>query len=53
MRSEMFRFFSSRFRVDKYKESCARITVGRDFRIANCFTLECSSYGYIKADRST
>ena len=49
----MFRFFSSRFKFDKYKESCARITVSRDYKIANCFTLECSSYGYIKKDRTT
>lgn len=28
-RSEMFRFFSSRFRLDKYKENCARIQIGK------------------------
>ena len=50
-RSEMFRFYSCRFRKqDKssnYKESCARMAIGRQFSIANCFTLECSSFGYI------
>jgi len=35
--------------MEKYKENCARITVGRSFNIANCFTLECSSYGYIQS----
>jgi hypothetical protein len=47
-RSEMFRFYSCRFRMEKYKENCARIAIGRQFSIANCFTLECSSYGFIQ-----
>lgn len=52
-RTEMFRFFSSRFRFEKYKQSCSRITIGRLYNIVNCFTLECSSYGYINQERQT
>lgn len=46
-RSPMFRFYSCRFRLEKYKESCARMAIGRQFGLANCFTLECSAHGYI------
>jgi hypothetical protein len=48
-RSEMFRFYSCRFRIerDAYKDNCARMMIARQFNIANCFTLECSSFGYI------
>mmetsp|Transcript_35080 Transcript_35080/g.34102 ORF Transcript_35080/g.34102 Transcript_35080/m.34102 type:complete len:437 (+) Transcript_35080:907-2217(+) len=52
-RSEMFRYFSCRFRVDKYKEHCARITIGKVYNLVNSFTLECSSYGYLTKDRLT
>lgn len=56
-RSEMFRFYSCKFfRTDfpRGKETCARVTIARQFNITNCFTLECSSYGYIsKNSRAT
>lgn len=56
-RSQMFRFYSCKFfRTDfqRGKENCARVTIGKQFNITNCFTLECSSYGYIsKNSRAT
>ncbi len=53
-RTEMFRFYSCRFRAEKYKENCARITINKQFNIAHCFTLECSAYGYYSREtRST
>jgi hypothetical protein len=64
-RSEMFRFYSCKFFRTDFparggggggigKETCARVTIGRQFNITNCFTLECSSYGYIsKNSRAT
>jgi hypothetical protein len=56
-RSEMFRFYSCKFfRTDfiRSKETCARVTIGKQFNITNCFTLECSSYGFIsKENRAT
>jgi hypothetical protein len=52
-RTEMFRFFSCKFKVEKYKENCARIAIWRDFNITNCFTIESSSFGFINKDRET
>ena len=52
-RTEMFRFFSCKFKIEKYKENCARIAIWRDFNITNCFTIESSSFGFINKDRET
>jgi len=52
-RTEMFRYYSCRFRVEKYKESCARLTINKQFHISNCFTLECSSFGYFRRETRT
>ena len=52
-RTEMFRFFSCKFKVEKYKENCARIAIWRDINITNCFTIESSSFGFINKDRET
>ena len=49
-RSEMFRFYSCKFRIERNKENTARVTIGKQFNIANCFTLECSSFGYFKKE---
>jgi len=51
--TEMFRYYSCRFRSERYKESCARITMGKIFNVVNCFCLECSSFGFISKDRVT
>lgn len=52
-RTEMFRFFSCKFKIEKYKENCARIAIWRDFNITNCFTIEASSFGFISKNRET
>jgi len=52
-RTEMFRFFSCKFKVEKYKENCARIAIWRDFNVTNCFTIETSSFGFLNKDRDT
>jgi hypothetical protein len=49
----MFRYFSCRFKLEKYKLNCARIALWRDFAITNVFTIETSSYGYINNNRDT
>jgi len=46
-RTEMFRFFSCKFKIEKYKENCARIAIWRDFDITNCFTIETSAFGFL------
>lgn len=52
-RTDMFRFFSCRFRIEKYKENCARIAIWRDFNITNCYAIEASSFGFLNRDRET
>lgn len=52
-RTDMFRFFSCKFRIEKYKENCARIAMWRDFNITNVYTVEASSYGFISRERET
>ena len=51
--SEMFRYYSCKFKLEKYKESCARIALWRDFNILNTFTIESSVFGYLSKDRQT
>ena len=52
-RTEMFRFFSCKFKIEKYKENCARIAIWRDFDVTNCFTIEASALGFLNHDRET
>ena len=52
-RTEMFRFFSCKFKLEKYKENCARIAIWRDFNITNCFTIESSQFGFLNRERET
>lgn len=52
-RSQMFRFYSCKFRIEKSKLKAARVVLFREFGIMNCFTLEASFHGYIAKDRST
>ena len=41
-KTEMFRFFSCKFRVTRIKEKTARVVLWKEFNIMNCFTLESS-----------
>lgn len=52
-KTEMFRFFSCKFRVTPSKETTARVVLWREFRIANCFTLEASFHGFFNSERVT
>ena len=49
----MFRFFSCKFKIEKYKEHCARIAIWRDFNVTNCYTIETSALGFLNRDRET
>ena len=51
--TEMFRFYSSKFRIEKEKEKTARVVLWREFNILNCFTLEASFQGYFDKNRQT
>ena len=52
-KSEMFRFFSCKFRMQESKKKTARVVMWKEFNIQNCFTLESSFYGYFNKDRET
>ena len=52
-RSEIFRYYSCKFRVEQSKLSAARVVVNREFNVMSCFTLEASMHSYIAKDRST
>lgn len=40
-----YRFKDCRFRIEKCKESTARVVIFREFNIMNAFTLEASFFG--------
>ncbi|EAS07091.3 zinc carboxypeptidase family protein (macronuclear) [Tetrahymena thermophila SB210] len=44
-------FGESRFSMDQYKESTARITLWKELRAPNVFCLEASFYGYKKSEQ--
>jgi hypothetical protein len=52
-KTSMFRFYSSKFRVEPSKKKTARVVLWREFNIINCFTLEASFYGYFNKNRVT
>jgi cytosolic carboxypeptidase protein 2/3 len=52
-RTDMFRFYSCKFRIQKSKLKAARVVLWKEFNIMNCFTLEASFHGYIDRDRQT
>jgi len=44
-RNNLFKLKDCRFRIEKNKESTARVVVFKEFGIVNSFTLECSFFG--------
>lgn len=52
-RTDMFRFYSCKFRIQKSKLKAARVVLFKEFGIMNCFTLEASFHGYLNRDRAT
>lgn len=52
-KTQMFRFYSCKFRIEKSKLKTARVVLFKEFGIMNCFTLEASFHGFIDSDRST
>ena len=52
-KTQMFRFYSCKFRIEKSKLKAARVVLFREFGIMNCFTLEASFHGYIDKNRQT
>ena len=52
-KTQMFRFYSCKFRIEKSKFRTARVVLFKEFGIMNCFTLEASFHGFINEDRIT
>jgi len=52
-RTEMFRFYSCKFRIEKCKLKAARVVLWKQFSIMNCFTLEASFHGFLNNERVT
>ena len=52
-KTQMFRFYSCKFRIEKSKVKTARVVLFREYGIMNCFTLEASFHGFIDKDRGT
>lgn len=52
-RTEMFRYWACKFRIEKSKRRAARLVLWKEFGITNCFTLEASFHGFINSDRKT
>jgi cytosolic carboxypeptidase protein 2/3 len=52
-KTDMFRFYSCKFRIQKSKLKAARVVLWKEFNIMNCFTLEASFHGYLNKDRQT
>jgi hypothetical protein len=50
-KSDMFRYFSCKFRIEKSKKKAARIVLWREYNIMNSFTFEASFHGYLSKDR--
>ena len=46
-KSEMFRFHSCKFNVERSKLGAARVVFLQEFGITNCFTLEASMHAYV------
>lgn len=52
-KTQMFRFYSCKFRIEKSKLRAARVVLFKEYGIMNCFTLEASFHGFINRDRNT
>ena len=52
-RTQMFRYYSCKFRNDKEKAKAARMVVSKEFGLANSYTLEASFHGYLNSERTT
>ena len=52
-KSDMFRFHSCKFNVERSKLGAARVVFYKEFNITNCFTLEASMHAYVNKDRQT
>lgn len=50
-KSQMFRYYSCRFRNEAHKINCSRLTIFRDCNLPHCYTIETSIMGFLSKDR--
>lgn len=51
--TDIFRYYSCKFRNDWSKRKAARLVVSREHQLPFSYTVEASSFGYLDADRNT
>lgn len=51
--TEVFRYYSCKFRNDWSKRKAARLVMSKESSLAFSYTVEASSFGYIRNDRTT
>lgn len=49
----VFRYYSCKFRYEKYKMTAARIVIAKEYGVTCCFTLENSMFAYLDENRNT
>ena len=52
-RTEIFRYYSSKFRNEPCKRNTARLVIWKDIKLPFSFTLETSCHGYLNSERNT
>lgn len=52
-RTDMFRYYSCKFRNERSKQKTARLVLSKEFDLMNSFTVEASFHGYLTQDRTT
>lgn len=50
-KTTMFRYYSCRFRNEKHKMHCSRLTIFRECNLPLCYTIETSIMGFLSKDR--
>lgn len=52
-KTQMFRYYSCRYKNEISKQNCSRLTIHRSCNIPNCYTIESSVMGFLTEDRLT
>ncbi|CAG9331274.1 unnamed protein product [Blepharisma stoltei] len=52
-RTEMFRYFSCKFKNDWSKRKAARLVIWKELKLPFVYTIETSSYGFLDSERNT
>lgn len=50
-KTQMFRYYSCRFRNEAHKMHCSRLTIYRECNLPQCYTIETSIMGFLNKER--